>query len=245
MSLEETIISALTFLAFVTGTVILIALFVSLLLIIVVLILLAYSFKTGNFLFPNVMIFNIVFFEGPIKAVLRLLGVDDSRVDKISINIRNRAMWSAFNRVPFDRRAIFVPQCLRSADCPARLSAEGIKCKDCGRCEISNAKKEAERLGYMFFVVPGSSFIVRMMQKYRPSAIIGVGCLCEVKEGLDLMHKYKITSIGVVLNRSGCVSTTLDWPKLYEIMRSGKSISPSGISESSTTSASKHTPPTF
>jgi hypothetical protein len=71
----------------------------------------------------------------------------------------------------------------------------------------------------MFFVVPGSSFIMRMMKKYHPSAIIGVGCLCEIKEGLDMMHKYKIPAVGVVLDRSGCVSTVLNWEKLFEVMQ--------------------------
>ena len=57
-----------------------------------------------------------------------------------------------------------------------------------------------------------------MIRKYHPKAIIGVGCLCEVKEGLDLMHKNKIPSVGVVLERSGCVNTLLDWDKLFEVM---------------------------
>jgi hypothetical protein len=192
------------------------------------------------------MIFTIVFFEGPIKAVLRLFGVDDSRVDKIAINIRNRAMWPTFNKVPFDRRAIFIPQCLRSVDCPARLSPEGIACKNCGRCEIANAKKAADKLGYRLFVVPGSSFIVRMIKKYRPEAIIGVGCLCEVKEGLDMMHKYKVPSVGVVLERSGCVSTTLNWQKLYEVMQSGHSPKgKQGKVDNTLAASEKIAPPTF
>ena len=246
MGLTENIFSAFSFIALVTGSVLLIALLLSLIIIIIVLLLLAYSFKTGNFLLPNVMVFSIVFFEGPIKAVLRLFGVDDTRVDKLSINITNRAMWSAFRRTPFDRRAIFVPQCLRSVDCPARLSPEGIVCKDCGRCEISAAKNEAEKLGYKFFVVPGSSFIVRMIRKYHPEAIVGVGCLCEVKEGLDLMHKYKIVSIGAVLDRSGCVSTALNWKKLYEIIRADHSSDGrrSGA-DNAPIEVEKHIPPTF
>jgi hypothetical protein len=246
MSLTESIISALSFLAYVLGAVMIVALIVSLIIIAIVLVLLAYSFKTGNFLFPNVMIFSIVFFEGPIKAVLRLFGVDDSRVDKITINIRNRAMWPTFNKVPYDRRAIFVPQCLRSVDCPARLSPEGITCKDCGRCEIPKAKKIAEKLGYRFFVVPGSSFIARMIRKYKPDAIIGVGCLCEVKEGLDMMHTCKIPSMGVVLERSGCVSTTLNWQKLYDIMQSGHCTNgKQGIVDNMPAGSEKITPPTF
>jgi uncharacterized protein len=246
MGLTETIFSALTFIALVAGSVLLVALLVSLVIIIIVLLLLAYSFKTGNFLLPNLMVFSIVFFEGPIKAVLRLFGVDDTRVDKLSINITNRAMWAAFRKTPFNRRAIFVPQCLRSVDCPARLSPEGIICKDCGRCEISAAKNEAQKLGYMFFIVPGSSFIVRMIRKYRPEAIVGVGCLCEVKEGLDLMHKYKIISIGAVLDRSGCVATEMNWKKLYEIMRAEYSHGNrrAGV-DHMPLEVEKHIPPTF
>lgn len=180
--------------------------------------LLAYSFKTGNILFPNLMIQGLMFFESPVKTVLRTFGVSESRVDRTGINVKNRAICPTFRKVPFSKRAIFVPQCLRSVRCPAALSPEGIMCRDCGACGISQARKDAEKLGYSFFIVPGSSFIVRMMKQYEPEAIIGVGCLCEVREGLDMMHRHKIPAMGVILDRSGCVATTLDWNKLYQIM---------------------------
>jgi uncharacterized protein len=221
MALLDDIISALYLLSTIIGAILLVALALSAIVIVIAIILLVYSIKSGKILFPNLLVLLIMSFEGPIKATLRLFGIDDSFVDRLSIDVQNRAMWATYSRIPFDKRAVFVPQCLRSVDCPARLSPEGIKCKDCGKCEIMNAKKLAQKLGYMFFVVPGSSFIVRMMKQYRPSAIIGVGCLCEVKEGLDLMHKYKIPAVGVVLDRSGCVSTVLNWEKLYEVMHVG------------------------
>jgi hypothetical protein len=220
MDLLETVISALSFLATFLGALLLILLLLSAIIVAIVIVLLAYSFKTGNVLFPNLLIIGIMFFEGPVKAAIRLFGVDDAAIDRTSIDMQNRAMWATFSKIPFDKRAIFMPQCLRSVECPARLSPEGINCKGCGQCEINNAKKAAEKLGYMFFVVPGSSFIVRMIKKYHPKAIIGVGCLCEVKEGLNLMHKNKIPAVGVVLDRSGCVSTVLNWEKFFEVMQS-------------------------
>ncbi len=219
MDFLETVISALSFLATLLGAILLLILFSSAIMVAIAIALLAYSFKTGNVLFPNLLIIGIMFFEGPIKAIVRLFGVDDSAIDRTSIDMQNRAMMPSFSKIPFDKRAIFIPQCLRSVECPARLSPEGIKCKGCGQCGIKNARQAAEKLGYMVFVVPGSSFIIRMIQKYHPSAIIGVGCLCEVKEGLSLMHKNKIPSIGVVLDRSGCVSTVLDWEKLLTVMQ--------------------------
>ena len=32
------------------------------------------------------------------------------------------------------------------------------------------------------------------------------------------MHKHNIPSLGVVMEKSGCVSTVLDWDKLSEVM---------------------------
>ncbi|BAI61258.1 conserved hypothetical protein [Methanocella paludicola SANAE] len=218
MALLDDIISVFNFLAIILGSILLLLLILSIMIVVIATLLLIYTIKTGKVLFPNLLVLGIMFFEGPIKAVTRLFGFDDSNIDRISIDMKNRAMWATFSKIPFEKRAVFIPQCLRSVDCPARLSPEGIKCKDCGLCDITRAKKEAERLGYMLFVVPGSSFIVRMIRKYRPEGIIGVGCLCEVKEGLDLMHKNKIPAVGVVLDKSGCVSTVLDWDKLFEVM---------------------------
>lgn len=231
MNLLESVVTALSFLATLLGAIILILLLLSAVTVALVIVLLAYSFKTGNILFSNLVILGIMFFEGPIKAIVRLFGVDDAAIDRISIEMQNRAMWATYNKIPFDKRAIFIPQCLRSAECPARLSPEGIKCKGCGQCEIDSAQKVAEKLGYKFFIVPGSSFIVRMIQKYHPDAIIGVGCLCEVKEGLSLMHKNKIPSIGVVLDRSGCVSTKLDWQKFFEVMQAYEYSKAPGVAE--------------
>jgi hypothetical protein len=150
--------------------------------------------------------------------VLRIFKIDDLRMDRIAIKLKNQAMYKSYRKIPFSKRAVFLPQCLRSPTCPAVLSPEGIKCRDCGACGISMAQKEAKKLGYMIFVVPGSSFIMRMIQKYRPEAIIGVGCMCEVRDGLDMMHRYRIPAIGVMLDRAGCVNTQLDWNRLFEVM---------------------------
>ena len=218
MGIIEAVAGALTLLAYVLGWALLIVLAISIVVILISLLLLAYSFRTGHFLFPNLLVAGISFFESPLRAILRVLNVDDARMDLIAIRLKNRAMYPSFRKVPFERRAIFLPQCLRSTSCPAVLSPEGIKCRGCGACGISRAHEEAQRLGYMIFVVPGSSFIMRMIQKYRPDAIIGVGCTYEVRDGLDMMHRHRIPAIGVLLDRSGCVNTNVDWDRLFSVM---------------------------
>jgi hypothetical protein len=218
MSIFGMVIGILPLLAYVLGWALLALLAAVAVLIIAVLLLLAYQFKTGNFLFPNLLVAGIDFFESPLRVVLRAFRIDDTRMDRVAIELENRAMYKLFQKVPFGKRAIFLPQCLRATTCPAVLSPEGIKCRDCGACNITRARKEAERLGYMFFVVPGSSFISRMIRKYRPEAVIGVGCLYELRNGLNMMRNHQIPAIGVMLDRSGCVSTQVDWNRLFAVM---------------------------
>jgi len=70
----------------------------------------------------------------------------------------------------------------------------------------------------MVFVVPGSSFIRRMIRKYKPGGILGVGCMNEVKDGLDMCRSAGLPSVGITLSRAGCVSTILDWDHFYEML---------------------------
>ncbi len=180
--------------------------------------LIAYSFKTERFIFPNFMLFSITILENLVKALFRLVGADDSIVDDVGIALKNKISLKKFRGTPVSRRMIFLPQCLRAIDCPSKLSPEGIKCINCGSCEIGTAKKNAEELGYKVFIVPGSSFIKRLVRKHKPLAILGVGCMTEIKAGLEMCQKLNLYGVGLVLDRAGCVSTVLNWDDFYEFI---------------------------
>lgn len=180
--------------------------------------LIAYSFKTERFIFPGFMLFSISILENLVKALFRLAKVDDSIVDDVGIALKNKISIRKFRNTPVNKRLIFFPQCLRAITCPSKLSPEGMQCVNCGSCEIGQAKNCAELLGYKVFIVPGSSFIRRLVRKHKPLAILGVGCMAEVKAGLEMCERWNIRSIGLVLEKAGCVSTVLDWDKFYEFV---------------------------
>jgi hypothetical protein len=180
--------------------------------------LIAYSFKTEKFIFPKFMLFSITVLEAIVKALFRLVGVDDNIVDDVGIALKNKISMKKFRETPINKRLILLPQCLRAADCPSELGQEGIKCIDCGHCEVGPAVKSAQGLGYKVHIVPGSSFIKRLVRKYKPDAILGVGCITEVKAGLEMCEKLNIFGVGLVLDRAGCVSTVLNWDNFYEFI---------------------------
>src|SRR5659263_775250 len=109
--------------------------------------LIVYSFKTEKFIFPGFMLFSITLLENLVKALFRLINMDDSIVDEVGIALKNKISMRKFRNTPINKRLIFFPQCLRAVNCPSKLSPEGMQCINCGRCEVGQAKKTAEGLG--------------------------------------------------------------------------------------------------
>ncbi len=176
-----------------------------------------YSIRKGRLYFPTLVRSGLVFLEGLMKAFFRLLGLEEREMLSFFIKLHNAMNTTEFERIPVSERAVFMPQCLRSSKCPAHLTPEGLKCRNCGQCTVGEARTILEKMGYRIFIVPGSSFIKRMVRKYRPKAIIGVGCLSEVKEGIDMADKMGLVAMGVVTMKEGCVETLVNWPDIYEV----------------------------
>ena len=180
-----------------------------------------YSIRKKKLFFPKLIKSGLVFLEGVMKAMFRFLGLEDREMLAFFIKLHNAMNSPEFARIPVAERAIFMPQCLRSSQCPAHLTPEGLKCRNCGQCTVGEARVLLERLGYRIFIVPGSSFIKRMVKKYRPKAIIGVGCLAEVKEGIDMVDKMGLVVMGIVTLKEGCVETIVNWADLYDVATMG------------------------
>ncbi len=158
----------------------------------------------------------------PIKRIFWFFKLDTQAVDLVKTLVINKIYEEEFAKVPPERRLIILPQCLRHVNCPSRLDPEqGIVCLKCGLCGIKEIIEEAERLGEKVVIVPGGTFAVRMLKKFKPKGVIGVACPAEIREGADAAIKYKIIPQTVPLLRSGCVNTLVDWDEVKRVMRLG------------------------
>lgn len=176
--------------------------------------------KIRKIFFPNFILFVIELFYVPAKKITNFFGGNDEIIDIILIDIRNVLLKEKFSETPYNKRIIIVPQCLRNMKCPARLNPEkGLECVMCGKCKIYTIKKKAEELGYMgVYIMPGGTFVKRILKRDKPKAILGVACPYDLNEGMYLASKYNIPSQGVLLTRTGCVNTDVDMEELFEKM---------------------------
>ncbi|NLX48167.1 MAG: DUF116 domain-containing protein [Euryarchaeota archaeon] len=175
------------------------------------------SIKQGKFYFPRLIRAGFAYIEGTIKNICAPFGLKEAALTIFFIQLHNKMSEGDFAKTEIKDRAIFLPHCLRSLECPASLSEEGLFCKHCGKCELDRSVTELEEMGYRVFIVPGSTFIGRMVKKYKPRAIIGVGCLREIKDGLKFADGLGVVAMGVVNRTDGCVETLANWPELMKV----------------------------
>jgi len=166
--------------------------------------------KTRKIIIPRVTLLLVTGLEVPIKKIGKIFKVDGVSIDRTVMNMRNLLDRRAYSGVPYNMRAVFMPQCLRHPECPARLNSEGIQCINCGLCGLGEIKREAESEGMLFFIAPGGSLIKRMIEKHQPKAVLGVGCVMEVKEGGASMAAVGMPARTVNLDVDGCVDTRVD-----------------------------------
>ena len=152
------------------------------------------------------------------QKIARELGLSERLVHYTHTELRNRLDEPRFKKVPPQERILFLPQCLRnSKECKAELTDEGWKCRKCGKCKIKELVELAEKKGYKkIFIVPGGSMIVKLAQKYKPKAIVGIACHEEVNLGIEKAHELNMPAIGILLLREGCKDTDVSIDEVKE-----------------------------
>lgn len=181
-----------------------------------------YSFRSKNIIFPNFVLFVLDFFYAPAKWVCRVFSVKNTLVDEIMIEIRNAILLEKFSNVR-DGKLFIGPQCMRHPECKARCDPRiGYVCTGCGKCDYARLKKECETYGYQMFIVPGDSFVKKIIKMYRPKAALGVACFGELNESMHDLSPF-IAVQGVALLRDGCFNTAVNVEEVIEKMKMGVS----------------------
>ena len=113
--------------------------------------------------------------------------------------------------IPFDRRMLLLPMCLRNSKLCSGVEDElGLLCSECGNCNICNFLKEAEDLGYITIVAEGTTIATSLVESGKVDAVVGVGCMDVLRKMFSSVTKYSIPAVGIPLVTCGCKDTEAD-----------------------------------
>jgi geranylgeranyl pyrophosphate synthase len=152
-------------------------------------------------------------------AVVELGRIDPMYRDYAGILINNEVWTEHLATVPFDRRLLLLPKCLRVEDkCPAPFDEFGLLCKQCGLCTIQDLQEEAERLGYAVLVAEGSALVMALIQSGKVDAIVGVSCLSVLERAFPYMEAAAIPGVAIPLLQDDCKDTGVDIDWVWNVV---------------------------
>jgi len=147
-----------------------------------------------------------------VEKLAAKIGINETKLLELYVRAKNTISRSKFAAIPFSRRIVFLPQCLRSRDCPASLGEYGYVCKKCGRCGLQRIISKALGLGYKgAFILSGGTMVGRILKREKPSGCLGIACLKELVLGSFICEKFGTVPYCIALLRDGCVETNVDW----------------------------------
>ncbi|MBM3734738.1 MAG: DUF116 domain-containing protein [Acidobacteria bacterium] len=153
------------------------------------------------------------------EVVVREFGIEGKFTDYAGVLLNNEVWREHLATVPFDRRLLLLPKCLRIEDkCPAPFDEFGLLCKQCGLCTIQDLQEEAERMGYACLVAEGSALVMAMIQTGKIEAIVGVSCLSVLEKAFPFMEAAAIPGVAIPLNQDDCKDTTVDIEWVWDIL---------------------------
>lgn len=145
------------------------------------------------------------------RVILRDAGLDEIYLHYTAVCLNNEAWRDALATVPFEKRLLLMPKCLRVEDkCPAPFDEFGLLCKQCGLCSIEDFQNEAEKLGYAVLVAEGSAIVMSLIQTGQIEAIVGISCLPVLERTFPYVEAAAVPAIAVPLLQDDCINTTVD-----------------------------------
>lgn len=154
------------------------------------------------------------------QAIAKKFGLNDRLINYTHIEIRNKLNEYGFKQVPYNKRILFLPHCMRnSKNCKAKYNDFGLDCERCGKCDIDKLISIAEEIGYQkSFVVPGGSILKKIVFKHKPGAVLGICCYNEANLAFDTFSGTGIHGQACMLLHDGCKDTKTNIEEAREKM---------------------------
>ncbi len=164
--------------------------------------------RQDRLIFPKLLLFTIDVFYGFFKKFSENIGLSEGIVDQIGVEVRNRINKKSFAKIDPKDKILILPHCLRHGECEAKLEPSGLKCTGCNRCVIGILKGKAENIGYKVFIIPGSTFLKKIVEENNFKAVLGVACYQDLNLGMMKLSNFSCQ--GVPLLKDGCINTKVD-----------------------------------
>ena len=154
------------------------------------------------------------------RSLLRRLGLPDDFLGFSMVALSNEFWRDRFAAVPFARRLLLLPHCLRKVSvCRGVYDSLGLECAGCGACPIATIKSEAQSLGYYVLVAEGTPAVVQVIVSGKADALLDVSCLDSLEKAFERAGDLGVPHVAAPLLVDGCFETVAEFDEVVSLMR--------------------------
>ena len=149
--------------------------------------------------------------RGAAATFARESGIAEEHADFATVSLGNAAWADTLAAVPFERRVLLLPRCLRAPDrCRAGTDDLGLQCLRCGGCAVAELEAEAESLGYQVLVAEGTTAVSRLVESGQVEGVVAVACLDSLERSFASAVAGAAPALAIPLLDAGCRATHVD-----------------------------------
>ena len=157
--------------------------------------------------------------ETEAAALLEELAVDARYKEFLIVMINNEIWRDVVASIPYKRRTLMLPPCLRSTlHCKAEFDEYGLLCEQCGACCIGGISAKAEELGYAVLVAEGTSIVSTLLEQGAVDAVIGISCMPSLERTFPHMADKAVPGMAIPLLVEGCEDTKVQEAWIHDFI---------------------------
>ena len=132
----------------------------------------------------------------PLMTLLgRLIGIPKQTVRASFIKVNNELVRGEGHRYPPEKILLLMPHCIQNSRCKFRLTYDIDNCKRCGECALAGLLDLRDKYGIKLAVATGGTIARRIVVQHRPGLIIAVACERDLASGIQDTHPLPVYGI--------------------------------------------------
>lgn len=136
----------------------------------------------------------------PLMTLLgRVVGIPKQTVRASFIKVNNELVKGEGHRYPPDKLLLLMPHCIQNSRCKFRLTYNIDNCKRCGDCALAGLLDLRDKHGVNLAVATGGTIARRIVVQHRPKLIIAVACERDLASGIQ--DTYPLPVYGILNTR--------------------------------------------
>lgn len=148
-----------------------------------------------------------------------LMRVKYERIVEAFVRANNSLVMRRLKRRP-SRILLLMPHCLQFSDCEYRVTGKEIRCRRCGKCEITDLMEISDRYHVRLSIASGGTMARNLIRSVNPDLIIATACERDLISGLK--DTAVLPVIGILNERPNgpCNDTRVDLGKITALLNS-------------------------